>query len=230
MIQVKRDKSKQSKKGTPWALAVFRSVGYSLLVLALIDLIAIFVPLRFMNPLWQFETMGAIIERVLIPLLGLVLVSLGQEEFRSPIEQKLLKTLRWLCLPVGVLFLLLIPLLFIDTLQVRAINNTQMSDQYNQQKAQIAKVEQQLNQLKDQELENFIKSQGRTLDSQIPQQAKQQFLAEINRDKQQMPIQFEEAKANRRMALFKSSLKWSLGALVAGILFINIWHLTRWAL
>jgi hypothetical protein len=218
------------QRETPWSVAVFRLIGYGLLLLALFDLITILLPLRLMNPLWQFQTMGAIVERVAVPLLGLVLVFFGEEKFRTPIEQKLLKILPWLCLLVGVLFFLLIPLGVVNTLQVKAINSTQLNNQYDQQKAQFARVERQLNQIKDQQLENFIKSQGRSLDGQTPQQAKEQFLAKINRDKQQVQAQFEQAKAERRITLIKNSLKWNLGALVAGILFIYVWHLTRRAL
>lgn len=230
MTQVQPDKFMKSQRETPWSVAVFRRVGYGLLVLAIFDLIATLVPLRLMNPLWQFETMGTIVERVAIPLLGIVLVFFGEEKFRSPIEQKLLKVLRWLCLIVGVLFFLLIPLGLFSTLQVRGVYKIQTSNQFNQQKVQIERIERQLNQMKDQDLENFIKNQGRTLDGQTPQQAKEQFLAKINKDKQQLRVQFEQAVANRYLALIKNSIKWNLGALVAGILFISIWSLTRWAI
>jgi preprotein translocase subunit SecF len=183
-----------------------------------------------MNPLWQFETMGAIVERVAVPLLGLVLVFFGEEKFRSSFEQKFLKLLRWLCLLVGVLFFLLVPLGVVSTLQVKAVNDTQMKQQYSQQKARVERVEKQLNQIKDQDLENFIKSQGRTLDGQSSQQARAQFLAKINKDKNQLENQFKQAMSNRRLTLLKNSAKWNLGALVSGVLFIYIWLLTRWAL
>jgi len=220
----------KSQSETPWSVAVFRLIGYGLLVLALLDLLTTLLPLRLMNPLWQFETMGAIVERVAVPLLGLVLVFFGEEKFRSSFEQKFLKLLRWLCLLVGVLFFLLVPLGVVSTLQVKAVNDTQMKQQYSQQKARVERVEKQLNQIKDQDLENFIKSQGRTLDGQSPQQARAQFLAKINKDKNQLENQFKQAKSNRRLTLLKNSAKWNLGALVSGVLFIYIWLLTRWAL
>lgn len=220
----------KSQSETPWSVAVFRLIGYGLLVLALLDLLTTLLPLRLMNPLWQFETMGAIVERVAVPLLGLVLVFFGEEKFRSSFEQKFLKLLRWLCLLVGVLFFLLVPLGVVSTLQVKAVNDTQMKQQYSQQKARVERVEKQLNQIKDQDLENFIKSQGRTLDGQSPQQARAQFLAKINKDKNQLENQFKQAMSNRRLTLLKNSAKWNLGALVSGVLFIYIWLLTRWAL
>jgi len=220
----------KSQSETPWSVAVFRLIGYGLLLLALLDLLTTLLPLRLMNPLWQFETMGAIVERVAVPLLGLVLVFFGEEKFRSSFEQKFLKLLRWLCLLVGVLFFLLVPLGVVSTLQVKAVNDTQMKQQYSQQKARVERVEKQLNQIKDEDLENFIKSQGRTLDGQSSQQARAQFLAKINKDKNQLENQFKQAMSNRRLTLLKNSAKWNLGALVSGVLFIYIWLLTRWAL
>jgi len=220
----------KSQSETPWSVAVFRLIGYGLLLLALLDLLTTLLPLRLMNPLWQFETMGAIVERVAVPLLGLVLVFFGEEKFRSSFEQKFLKLLRWLCLLVGVLFFLLVPLGVVSTLQVKAVNDTQMKQQYSQQKARVERVEKQLNQIKDQDLENFIKSQGRTLDGQSSQQARAQFLAKINKDKNQLENQFKQAMSNRRLTLLKNSAKWNLGGLVSGVLFIYIWLLTRWAL
>lgn len=220
----------KSQSDTPWSVAVFRKIGYGLLLLALFDLIATLIPLNFMNPMWQFETMGAIVERVAVPLIGLVLVFFGEEKFRSSLEQKLLKSLRWLCLLVGVLFFLLIPLGLVSTIQAKKINDTQMDGQFRQQKVRIDRVEKQLNIIQDQDLENFIKSQGRSLDGQSPQQARDQFLEKIKKDKKQLQAQFEQAKATRRLTLLKNCAKWSLGALVSGILFIYIWFLTRWAL
>lgn len=217
----------QSPKNTPWSLALVRMVGYGLLVLALFDLIAIFVPLRLTNPVWQFETMGAIVERVAVPLIGLALISFGEADFRANFEEKILKILSWLCLIVGVLFLLLFPLGIINTWQVKMISNNQINNQFLQQKAQMERAEKQLNQLKGEELENYIKSQGRTLDNQTPAQAKEQFLAKLNKDKQQMQTRLEEVKATRRLVLIKNSVKWNLGALVAGVLFIYIWNRMR---
>ncbi|MGC1396889.1 MAG: HpsJ family protein [Coleofasciculaceae cyanobacterium] len=220
----------KSQSDTPWSVAVFRKIGYGLLLLALFDLIATLFPPNFTNPLWQFETMGAIVERVAVPLIGLVLVFFGEEKFRSSLEQKLLKSLRWLCLLVGVLFFLLIPLGLVSAIQVKKINDIQISGQFKQQNSRIDRVEKQLNSIQDQDLENFIKSQGRSLDSQSPQQAREQFLEKIKKDKKQLQTQFEQAKATRRLTVLKNLVKWSLGALVSGILFIYIWLLTRLAL
>jgi hypothetical protein len=230
MTQLQREKVMQSQRDTPWSVAVFRIVGYGLLILSLFELIAIFVPLNLTNPLWQFETIGAIVGRIPVPLIGLVLVFFGEWNYRSDFEQIILNSLRTICLIFGVLLLLLIPLGIMNTLQIKEINKAQISAQYDQQLAQIEQIEKQLNQAKDQDLERLIKSQGRSLDGQSPQEAKQQFLSKISNDKPKMQKYFEQMKEQKKLNLLKNSVKWNLGALVGGVLFIYIWHLTRWAL
>ncbi|RUR75145.1 hypothetical protein PCC6912_49880 [Chlorogloeopsis fritschii PCC 6912] len=41
-------------------------------------------------------------------------------------------------------------------------------------------------------------------------------------------MQAQAARYSRRLGLLKRSIKWNLGALVAGVLFIYIWHGTGW--
>jgi hypothetical protein len=42
-------------------------------------------------------------------------------------------------------------------------------------------------------------------------------------------LDFSIARHEQRLTLFKNTVKWNLGALVAGILFLQIWFRTRWA-
>ena len=41
--------------------------------------------------------------------------------------------------------------------------------------------------------------------------------------------QAEPIRSQDRLSLWKSSVKWNLGALVSGVLFIRIWRGTHWA-
>ncbi len=59
----------QSVSNVSLSSSLFRLVGYGLLVLALFDLIHILIPLQLMNPMWEFQTVGALVERVPVPLL-----------------------------------------------------------------------------------------------------------------------------------------------------------------
>jgi hypothetical protein len=53
-------------------------------------------------------------------------------------------------------------------------------------------------------------------------------LSQLTQTKQQMQTQYQAKRSNQRISLFKNSVKWNLGALVSGILFIYVWRLTRW--
>lgn len=59
------------------SLSIVRWVGYGLLILALFDVIEMFVPANFMNPNWEFQTFGALVERVAVPLIGFVFIFLA---------------------------------------------------------------------------------------------------------------------------------------------------------
>lgn len=63
--------NKKIKQGTGSNL-LFRFVGYGLLMLALLDLVEMLVPMRLLDPVWQIQTTGALVEFVPVLLLGLL--------------------------------------------------------------------------------------------------------------------------------------------------------------
>ncbi|MDY7023338.1 MAG: HpsJ family protein, partial [Cyanobacteriota bacterium] len=52
------------------SINLVRWVGYGFLVLSFFDLIDILYPPDFMNPAWELQTMGQIVERLAVPLLA----------------------------------------------------------------------------------------------------------------------------------------------------------------
>ncbi|MGB8702215.1 MAG: HpsJ family protein, partial [Thermosynechococcaceae cyanobacterium] len=97
-------------------LTLLRLTGYSLLLLTLFDFIALAIPLRVMDPAWELQTMGSLVERVALPLIGFALVFGGGATQRSRAEIKVLQLLSTAAGLVGVLYFLLLPLLVTDTL------------------------------------------------------------------------------------------------------------------
>lgn len=87
-----------------------RWVGYGLLLLALFDVIQLLLPLNYQDPVWVLQTVGAIVERVPVPLLGLLLIFFGEDAERTSIEDILLKVLRWATLLLAIGFLAMVPL------------------------------------------------------------------------------------------------------------------------
>jgi hypothetical protein len=210
------------------SIPLVRWVGYGLLILTLFDLVQVFVPPGFMNPFWEFQTMGALVERVPVPLLGLALVFLGQAHRRGNWERRILTFLSWLSLLFGILFLLMIPLGVVNTMRINTANTAQISAEYTQQMSRAEQVKQQLNKASTEDIDSFLKSQGRSLDGKQPEEFKDQLLSQLTQTKQQMQTQYQAKRSNQRISLFKNSVKWNLGALVSGILFIYVWRLTRW--
>ncbi len=210
-------------------IPIFRIVGYALLLLTLLDLADIFIPLGFMNPSWELKTIGVLVERVPIPLIGLMLVLAGGLDWRSKWEAGLLKLLSWLALLVGVLYLLLIPVGIMDTIRLNTLNNAVIDNSYNQKISQSDHVEQQLNKTSPEQLVNILKTQGRVINGKSPQEIKSQILSEFSQAKQQFKKKTEQDRFSQHFSLLKSSIKFNIGALIAGTFFISIWKASPWA-
>lgn len=210
-------------------------VGYGLLILALFDYIAIVIDPSPKNAAWTFQTVGQFVERVPVPLLGLVLVfSIGQN-LRAQWELTLLKILSWLSLLAAIFYILLLPLGVISTVKLER----QASAQFN---AQIERGQQSLEQARDQlnaadtpeELQILLASlnaQGRAPEIEAVtnqfQELKEQLGTFINQTQENLVTQATEARRNRRINLIRNSVKWNLGAIISAVLFAIIWKLTK---
>lgn len=214
------------------SLLLFHLIGYGLLLFVLCDLIDVVFPPHIMDPIWEFETLGAVVERVPLPLIGLVLVFYGEANFRAKWELTVLNLLSRASLIVGVLFLLLIPLCISDALRINKINNDRVNTPITQQLSQLQQFEEQLGKATANDLESLLarlNAQGGSPDIKNPQELKSRLSTEIYKTQKTLKTQAETTRRTRRLALIKSSVKWSIGALIAGDLFIRIWQATRWA-
>ena len=207
-------------------------IGYGLLLLALFDYAYILYSPRFTNPTWELQTIGALVEHVVVPLLGLMFVFYRHEGTISKWEKKILAALSWFSLLVGVLYLLMLPLAVLDTWRLYQFDNTQISAQISQQSQQLQPIKEKLSQAKtDAQIEKLLTSlapQGSTPKIKSAQAVKDQLLTQIAQTERNMQAEAERVRGDRRQTLLKNSVKWALGALVSGTLFIAIWHLTDW--
>ncbi|WP_375340495.1 HpsJ family protein [Plectonema radiosum] len=116
-----------------------------------------------------------------------------------------------------------------NTFRLNSQSAARISSLSKQQLSQAEQAEKQLNQATPQQLDNFLKSQGRSLDAKSPEELKAQVLSKVSQAKKEIKTQAEATQSFRGLNLIKSSVKWNLGALVATGLFISIWKGTRWA-
>ncbi len=206
-----------------------RCAGYGLLLLSLLDWAVIILPPQFMNPAWEFQTIGALVERVPVPLIGLVLVLFGEFQQRSRWEMPVVKGLSWLSFGLGILFLIMVPLGIIDTGRLNEQSSNQLSAAYQQQLGQVQQIEERLNQVDEGEINQFLQKRGLDQGELTPDDVREQALAELNTAKGRGQIQLDAAKDQRWRVLLENSIKWNLGAAISSACFLYIWRVSRWA-
>ncbi len=206
--------------------AIFRLAGYGLLASALLDVIAVFVPPNFDDPVWRFKVVGDLVERMPVPLMGLILVFYGELSARS---KPLLKTLSILSLLVGIAFLALIPLGLVASQKINDQNNLQIGARFTQQIDQIKDRKTQLGKIKPEDLDRaltLLNNQGKLKDIKSSSQFKSTLFSELAKAEDQIKSEADNTRKNLTTTLVKNSVKWTLGALLAGIIFILFWRIT----
>ncbi|NJM68570.1 MAG: hypothetical protein HC851_24360 [Acaryochloris sp. RU_4_1] len=145
-----------------WSLKFQHWVGYGLLILATFDLIVVFVPPNFTNPLWEFQTLGSLVEMVAVPLIGLALVYPGKRDGRSKWEIRILGYLSSLTLLAGILYWLLVPLGIVNTMRIDRENGKQITEQLNQEITKIQILQNQLSSVNNDRTNGAIIKTSRT--------------------------------------------------------------------
>jgi hypothetical protein len=183
-----------------------------------------------MNPGWEFQTAGAVVDRIVIPILAFGFIFFAEGNYRKPWEMLLLKLLSWMTLLVGIACFILIPLVLAVNAQRLAIQiDEQASGQLNQQLERIEQAEETVTETTGDDLVSSLESQGATMENQSPQAVKEELLANITNAKQDIRTQAQSQITLRKTDLKKSTIKWVLGSVVAGILFIYMWVASKWA-
>ncbi len=208
-------------------------VGYGLLLFALFDYVPIVISPQFTDPTWELKTIGDLVEHVAVPLIGLLFVFYRDQGYIFRMERNFLGFLSWVCLLVGILYLLMLPLGIADTWRLYYANKVQVTARTSQQSQQLQQAKGLLQQAKtDEQIKQVVTSltpRVRSEDIKNPQEFREQFLAKISEGEQKIKVQADNAWTDQSQTLLKNSIKWNLGALVSGTLFILIWHLTDWA-
>jgi hypothetical protein len=214
-----------------------RWVGYGLLISALFDLIGILIPPNFMNPVWELQTIGSIIEQTPMALIGNALAFLGGYYERSKWEIPTLRILSWSTFFAGLALFLFIPLGLIDTVRVDQQNSQQLTAQFNQSMAVIYQVKEELNKTdtpaEAEVLLSRLSNAGLSPEIKNAKQVaevKDKLITYIVQSENKLKAELKATQSSQRLSLLKSSVKWNLGAFVFGFLLINFWRGTRWAM
>ncbi len=214
------------------SVSMFRLVGYGLLSFSLIDLVSVLSQVQLAAIPSIYQTLGTIVERFPLPLLGVMLIFSGEKNCRQAWERKPLRVLSWASLVIGIFLLLLIPIILGVSIQMSLQAEVEVNAQTDQQLTQLQKTETQISQATTQDLTYFLerlRQQSQTTpEIKDPQALKERLLIDVTQSKQTIKNQAEMTRANQRKALLRDSTKWSLGALIAGVTFIYLWRFSRW--
>lgn len=222
-----------TKSSTLWTLALIRVIGYVFLALFLFDFVDTLIPLRLTNPNWEFQTFGALVEKVPILFLAYAMIYLGRNFGRKRLEQFLLSMLTWLALILALVYLLMIPLGLINTNRLLTLNNQQVL-QLDIQLAQVKKAQNKLKTTNTQsELQQILsRDLGNTRPLpklQNPQEVtafKNQLTKVISDGEAKLQAQIQSLK-EIRLGLIKKSVKWNLGSLISAALLFYIWSAAK---
>jgi hypothetical protein len=213
----------------------FRWIGYGFLILALIDVIHILVSIPVGTPTAFLQTIGQLVERVVVPLLGFALVFFGEYYGRKSREKIWLRILSWLSLVLAILFFLFIPPIALQTFSLNNQAQQQVDVAVQKQFDQLKSLEDQLNKSNPEQIKTLatqLSALGVSVDSKNPEAVKAQIQTRIKAVRDQLTQaknQAQGAAATQTSALVKNAVKWSLGALVAGFLFLYLWKSSSWA-
>ena len=213
---------------------ILRLVGYGLLLMASVDIAFLLIPPQLMNPLWEFQTVGAIVERIPVTLLGMVLVYYGERSDRAPIETLLLKILSWICLIAAILAIVVIPLNISNSFRIYHQQNATVNTQFANQKDSLQQFKEQLESAKSNDEIGVLLQQQAGQEVNIPKSAdtkklRSDIITNLQNNQNAIASQEQAFRAQKRSLLIKKCLKWNLGALIASILFFMLWKSTGWA-
>jgi hypothetical protein len=113
--------------------ALLNHIGYAALLISIVDYTAIVIPFRFTNPSWELEVIKQLINQVVVLLVAFGFVFYRPMTITRNFTKHFLRFLSWLCLLIGIFYLLLLPLAMVDIGKIGLIQQNNVNDRLNQQ-------------------------------------------------------------------------------------------------
>jgi hypothetical protein len=214
---------------------VVRIVGYVLFTLSTLNTLSLFFPPAFMNPAWELQVMGRLVDAVPVPLISLAMIFFGEGTDRLRVEKLPLRFLSWACLGFAIIHFALLPLGLGNTWRVNNRNNSQIGTALSQQITPLQAAESKLNQSNSEvELQKIITDLVRVNPNQAPNLTnpkviRDKMLTEISKTTQKLKANSDAAKLATLQNLIRASAKLNLGTIASAIAYFFLWKLTPWA-
>ena len=226
IIQVALEKLDKTSK-------MLSMIGYFILGLVFIDYVFLLIPPHFLNPTWEINIIGHLTENVWAPLLGFALVFIRKENSFKASELRLLSWLSRLLLLMAIIYFLAAPLIISNTIKIQGKSYSALKAKLETQRSQVKQFKQKLSEVPEEQLANYLRQQQAQApsvtdnnDSDTP--LKQAF-SKIDEEETKSTEQIKKAYNKQKLSLMKRSLKWCIGAIFSGVIFLLFWKNTEWA-
>lgn len=217
------------------SISSLRTIGYGLISLWLLDILAILHPLKLLDPVWGFQILGQLVERVGVLLIALGLILLGDIQHRQKWELPLLKVIVRMTLATAIAYFCLVPLGIGNTVRIANLTDNQISTQAQAEINRLNGFSTAIATSNDPaEIQSFIarfapnpERPSSSTQSSLPD-LKQQANLLLKRQTKEVRGQAELAVKEKKQSLIKRSLKWNIGAILSGILLLLLWGHNGW--
>lgn len=204
---------------TQWlSTFVVRFAGYSVLLLTLVDSLALLIPPKFLDPAWELQTIGSLVDRTPGIIIGFALVAYGGRRYRQSLDKYCFGVMPTLAMVVGLCFLLMIPLGISNTLRLNE-SNQQQNSALAKQSSDLKNLEERLSNAPAPEVAAWAQkynpevAQGQNQD---PAAIKASVITQLQAS--QAGLQAQATRSTRQPAdTLRKTVKWLINALIAGL-------------
>lgn len=198
---------------------LLRMTGYVLLILSVLDIVSLLIPPQFLDPTWHFETIGRLVSRAPVPLIGFVLIFYGGMRYRQRLEKLLLRPLAILGLVFGLVMLLLAPLAIMDGLRVHHENRLNYAEQVAQQEQTFAAYRTRFEQTSGANVAALARSLNLNVPITLEQDGdalKEDVLGQLSNLQATALKQAQTSRRQKKWTVIKNIVKWAAGAILSG--------------
>ena len=203
--------------------------GYVLLILTFLDYAFIIIPPRLFNPAWELNVISHLIESMWAPTLGFLLIffRMPQQQIRHRDLRKLSLVSR-LVLLMAIIYFLLVPLIISDTVRINRDRHNQFKSLVTQQQTKSSEIKQQLSNLSDEQVTKIFAKSPVVLPDDSGEVMREKLLNKFKLEQSNIRSQAAKINQQNNRNAIKKSIKYGIGAILSGLLFINIWENTKW--
>jgi hypothetical protein len=210
-------------------VSLINNIGYGMILFSAMDYLMILLPPQFTNPIWEFQTIKRLIEQAGVPLIGFAFVFYRPLASIRPRSLYLLRFLSWLCLIIGITYLLMVPLAIVNTGRISLIGQNETNSQVKARTTQIEEIEKALERgLKPKELSVLAQGIGLSKEKIASTNLKEGISEELLKIKTANKAQALQVQNNLRDRNLRDLIKIIFEAALLCILFVWTWTATAW--